>query len=148
MAEQFKILFRHDAFDGKDIESMWAVKVENGYKIDNIPFYVKSFSWGDIIDADEIEGQLYARNLVEESGHSTVRILFWDKSIINSTRETLKYLGCGSELSNIESLVSIDVPLSVNYFDLKEHLEDGEQSGSWEYEESCLSNKHKKDVGE
>ena len=83
--EQYvKILFKHCAFneddesDCEDIESAWAKVEGDSYVLDNILFYAREYSLGDVISAVEKDGDLYASGLIRESGHSTIRVLFYD----------------------------------------------------------------------
>lgn len=138
-----KLLFKHDAFEGNDIEVAWAVKEADYYKLDNILFYAKEFSWGDLIKAKSINDELYADALVKESGHSTVRVLFENVDDVQPTRNRLKSLGCDSELSNYEKLVAVDIPSTVYYSDIAAYLNEGEKAGKWEYQEACISTHHK-----
>ena len=138
-----KILFRHDAFEGNDIESAWATREGEFYKLDNILFYAKEFSWGDLIKAKLINDELYVDVLVKESGHSTVRILFENVNDVQSTRDQLKSMECDSELSNYEKLVAVDIPPSVYYSDIVKYLDEGEKVDKWEYQEACISTHHK-----
>lgn len=138
-----KLLFKHNAFGGNDIESAWATKEGEFYKLDNILFYAKEFSWGDLIKVKVIDNELYADALIKESGHSTVRILFEDVSDVQLTRDRLKSMGCDSELSNHEKLVSVDIPLTVYFGDVVKYLDEGEKAGKWEYQEACISTHHK-----
>jgi hypothetical protein len=138
---EYKILFEHDndPIDGFGNETAWATKVGDHYKLDNILFYAKDYSLGDIVCAEEINGELIVRSLVSESGHSTVRILFNDYSLIENTLNELKSLGCDYEISNNSYLVAIDIPKEVNYIPIRDYLNLGEASGFWTYEESCLA---------
>jgi hypothetical protein len=139
-----KLLFKHDAFEGNDVEGAWALKEGEFYKLDNILFYAKEFSWGDIIKAKKENNELYAESLIQESGHSTVRILFSDVSLVELTRNLLKDKGCSSELSNYEKLIAVDIPSEVNYKSIVPFFEKGENDGKWEYQEACISTHHKK----
>lgn len=137
-----KILFEHynNANNEYELESAWAKKVEDGYKLDSILFYAKEYSWGDVVSVEESNGELYVTGLVKESGHSTVRILFEEKDIVQSTRDQLKEIGCESEISNIPILVSVDVPPQIDYYgSIKPFLDCGEDEGKWRYEEACLA---------
>ncbi len=62
--------------DEIEVETVWAVPHEKGFKLDNIPFYAKGLASEDIISAKDLGGNLYCDNLLESSGHSTVRIWF------------------------------------------------------------------------
>jgi Domain of unknown function (DUF4265) len=134
-----KVIFEHSNANGEyELESAWATKVGDHYKLDNILFYAPEYSLGDIVSVEERSGELYVIGLVKESGHSTVRILFNDQKDVQSTRDQLKKMGCDSELSNIPTLIAVDIPPQVNYANIRDFLEGG-KSGKWGYEESCLA---------
>ena len=143
MEGHIKIFFKHSAFGEESIESAWAKKVENGYELDNILFYAKNYSWRDIVSVEEVEGELYVTGLVQETGHSTVRVLFTDASEVSKIREELKKLGCSSELSNMDNLIAVDVPPKVSYSVIRDYLDKGELKGKWEYQEACIASNHK-----
>lgn len=137
-----KILFEYrDLNGGYAIESAWAEKVGNYYKLNNILFYASNYSWGDIVKVENRNGELYVIGLVKESGHSTIRIIFYKKEDIDPTIERLKDMGCDFEGSNIPSLISVDVPPEVNYSDVRQFLDVGEENEMWSYQESCLAHK-------
>lgn len=142
MEKHTKILFKHSAFDEESIESAWAEKVENGYQLDNILFYAKNYSWRDIVSVDEVEGELFVTGLVQENGHSTVRMLLADASEVPKIRGELKELGCSSELSNMDNLIAVDVPPEVSYTNIRKYLDKGELEEKWEYQEACIASNH------
>lgn len=105
--EHYKILFEHEHSleDYYGIESAWALFIEQDlYKLDNILFYALGYSLGDVVRVEDRDGALYVTDLVEPSGHSTVRILFPDVSIVESTRNYLSQLDCKSEGSDVPFL--------------------------------------------
>lgn len=138
-----KILFVHDAFGEDSIESAWAKKVKNGYQLENVLFYASNFSYGDIVQIKELAGDLYVTDLVEEKGHSTIRILFQEIAIIPEVRKRLRVLGCSSELSNIAELIAVDIPPEVSYSIIRQYLDQGEEQGKWEYQEACIAAGHR-----
>jgi len=142
MDNHIKILFRHNAFDKESIESAWAGKVENGYQLDNILFYAKNYSCQDIVSVEEVEGELFVTGLIQENGHSTIRVLFSDTKMIPKVRNELKNFGCSSELSNMINLVAVDVPPDINYSDIQDYLKKGETECKWEYQEACIASNH------
>jgi Domain of unknown function (DUF4265) len=141
--DHVKLLFEHNAFNGNDIEGAWAIRENEFYKLDNILFYAKEFSWGDLIKAKERNGELYAEAMVRESGHSTIRLLFKNSEDVQNTRDQLKEMNCDSELSNYEKLVAVNVPPQVSYKKLILFLDEGEKNGNWEYQEACISTHHR-----
>ncbi|TWJ02585.1 uncharacterized protein DUF4265 [Mucilaginibacter frigoritolerans] len=135
-----KIIFEYQDFnDDYALESAWAEKTDQGYKLLNILFYAKGYAWGDIVSVEERNGQLYVTDLIEESGHSTIRIIFFKNELVKSTSEHLLTMGCSYEGSNIPALVSFDIPADVDYKPIKEFLKQGEASELWSYEEACLA---------
>ncbi|MFD2967197.1 DUF4265 domain-containing protein [Sphingobacterium bambusae] len=121
------------------MESVWAEKVGDHYKLDNIPFYARGYAWGDVLAVQEKDGQLVVSYLIEESGHSTVRMIFNDVSDVQPTRDELTALGCSSEISHIAVLIAVDIPPKVSYGLVKLFLDKGEQENKWEYEEGCIA---------
>lgn len=122
-----------------ETETIWTLKREDGYEIDNIPFYAKELAVGDIVSAElDKEGLLWYSKLVRASGHSTVRLWFSDARDVSMARDELRRLSCASEVSDLPRLVAVDVPPTVSYARVKEFLEEGERAGTFEYQEACL----------
>ena len=123
------------------MESAWAERQGEYYKICNILFYASGYSWGDIVSVENRNDELYVTDLIEESGHSTVRIIFFNKKIILTVSEQLLNMGCSYEGSNIPSLISVDIPPEVDYKKIKNFLDEGEKNEAWSYQEACLAHK-------
>lgn len=140
MKNTIKVLFEISSADKQetDIESVWAIPEGNGFRLDNIPFYVKGFAFGDLVHAKQINGSYVVDGLLSPSGHSTIRIWFLNTKDIQSTRAFLEATGCGSEVSDQPQLVAVDVPPNVSYAEIQAFLEDGLSKGKWDYEEACL----------
>ena len=137
-----KIIFEYYDFDGNyALESAWAERQGGYYKLNNILFYAPGYSWGDIVSVENINDELHVTDLIEESGHSTVQIIFFNKEIIQTVAEQLINMGCSYEGSNIPSLISVDIPPQVDYKNIKAFLSEGEENGMWSYQESCLAHK-------
>lgn len=136
-----KILFEHDnALEGGyGIESAWAIPIGEHFQLDNILFYAKEFALGDIVNTEIRDGDRFVIGLVKESGHSTIRMLFENEDEISETRKQLSKLGCDSEISNIPTLIAVDIPPNVEYTAIRSYLELGEQEGKWSYEEACIA---------
>lgn len=136
-----KILFEHYNTPESEygIESAWAIPVGDNFKLDNILFYAPEYSLGDIVSVEDRNGELFVNGLVQESGHSTVRVILSDKDDVVTLRERLTRLGCDSEISNVPILISVDVPPEVDYSLIKNLLVEGENLSKWSYEESCIA---------
>ncbi|MEJ2682520.1 MAG: DUF4265 domain-containing protein [Gammaproteobacteria bacterium] len=121
-----------------EVETMWAIPHGEGFKLDNIPFYAKGVAFEDVVSARNIDGCLYVDELLEPSGHSTVRIWFANEGEVQPVRDALKSMGCDTELSDQSRLVAVDIPSSVQYENIRAYLDAGEADGRWDYQEACL----------
>lgn len=144
MNQQVKILFRlikdNDGYPPREWESMWAVPLGGGcYRLDSIPFYAVGISSEDVVAATNVDGELLFERLVEEGGHTTVRLLCWNDADVEPVRAALRDLGCASELSDIRGLIAVDVPPAVDYKRVREFLINGTDTDRWDVEESCLA---------
>lgn len=134
-----KVLFHYTEDDNDGIESAWATKEGAGFRLENILFYAKEYSHKDLIRVESVEGDLYATGLLEESGNSTVRIVFHDESQIGPVRQYLQKLGCDSEVSDKYFLIAVNIPKEVSYNTVKQYLDEGEEEGLWGYQEACIA---------
>lgn len=97
-----KILYRFysETLEEETVETMWVsiIDEEKGiYKLDNIPFYAKSLSCGDLIKAeyDEDEKAPVISDILEYFGHSTIQVVLLHTSTdIESIRNLVNSLGC------------------------------------------------------
>lgn len=135
-----KILLTYKDDEGNyQIESVWATKEGDYYRINNIPFLASNIALNDLVKAEEDSGALYFEELIKASGHSVVQIIILideTKDMLTSELETRR---CTWEGSHLNSLISVDVPSDVDYFSLKKYLDNGEQNGFWTYKEACLA---------
>jgi hypothetical protein len=140
MNERSKLRFWFKNSAGEDeTETMWVLERDDGYEIDNIPFYVKELALGDVVAARPDEsGALWYSELLRPGGHSTIHLWFSRERDVESVREALRQMGCASEVSELPRLVAVDVPPDVPYEQVKAFLEKGECEGRFEYQEACL----------
>ena len=137
-AEHVKILFSFEENGSMHVEGIWAVPVADGYKVDNIPFYVREVAYEDVISVDiDTDGALHFKALVTASGHSTVRLWFANEEDVIGVRESLRNMGCSSEV-DLARLVAVDIPPSIPYERIRVYLDKLESEAVLEYEEACL----------
>lgn len=56
------------------VESVWAAKEGNGYRIKNIPFFAPNIAYDDMISVEDDNGELFFDDIIiEESGNSTLQ---------------------------------------------------------------------------
>jgi hypothetical protein len=120
-------------------ENLWAYETEQGlYSVDNIPFYVKGISSGDVISAETDGEQLIFKKLVHPSPNSVVRLYISNTDDVQAARDSFRRLGCESELSYIPNLVAVEIPGNVSFEPVGSLLAEGTESGRWEYQEGVL----------
>lgn len=139
MSAHVKLLCHIEREDsGVEVESLWATREPNGYRIDSIPFFARGLAWGDVVAVSlDADGGMRFTELVAASGHSTVRVLLSSADDVNPVRDELRVMGCDSELCGV-LLVAVDVPPNVSYASVRTYLEKGEADGKFEFEEGCL----------
>lgn len=124
------------------IESVWATKEGEYYRINNIPFLAENIGLNDLVKAEQNHGALYFKELIEASGHTAIQVIFFDETKIKSTCERLESIDCTWEGSHLKTLFSVDIPKDVNYTLVKEFLDKGKEAGFWDYKEACLAHKY------
>lgn len=143
MSSAVKLFFRMDqdpdGYPPIGVESVWALKRDDGYEIDNIPFYVKEVAVGDIVSAKpDADGCLWYTGLILAGGHSTIQIMFSNTEDVQPVRDVLKQMGCDSEGSDLPRLIAVNVPPTVPYENVKAYLDECQRAGKFEYQEACL----------
>ncbi len=139
-----KILFDleqdEDGYPPASAETLWAVQVGEGlFKIDNIPFFVLGIAVEDVVSAVPEEGVFRFKEVVQPSGHGTLRVVVYDPSDVPAVHALFKQMGCSTEQSHLPRLIAIDVPPSVSLDELKRMLDAGREQERWGYEEACLA---------
>ena len=143
-----KVSFRfyNDVLDRDEVETLWTdvVDKEKGlYRLNNIPFFVKSFASEDIVHAELINDELVVTGLVEASGNSTINIIFFN----NEIKEGLlnRILELGADYEGMESVIkgyySLHIPKDVDYQPIKALLLEMEEKEELSFREACLEHK-------
>jgi len=128
-----------------EAEWLWAYPAADGWTIDNVPWYARVVSLGDVVSVERDEqGLLWWAEVVHRAGHSTIRIFISSaEQDIDALRQQLTRLGCASELwSRERPLVAVDVPGDADLAALIELLDEGEASGLLGWGTGHLSDAH------
>ncbi|HLL05723.1 MAG TPA: DUF4265 domain-containing protein [Myxococcaceae bacterium] len=129
-----------DDYPPADYENLWVTVAGNGlYRVGNIPFFAMDIALGDLVEAEPDDGLLRFRRVVQPSGHSTMRVIVYDKEEVAAVRELFKAMGCSVEQSHIPGLIALDVPPSISLAQAQQTLAEGESQERWGYEEACLA---------
>src|SRR5688500_13355 len=137
-----------DGFPPFTSEGVWAKPLGDGrYEVANAPFYAYGVSLRDVVTARPSgDGEYVRDDVVEPSGHSLVRVKVRRRGLeddeverrVARWRSELDSMGCGSELSNLPTLFSVDVPPEVDYAPVRARLDEGAGTGEMGFEEANL----------
>ena len=136
-----RIRFEHE----RGAERLWAVEVGPGrYELRNFPFFVYGVSWGDVVEAGELDesGSRPFLRVVLPSGGSTYRVLVEDMDRFDEFWGAIAGTGCTFEGAG-QRLLAVDVPPATDLDQVYELLEAGEAAGVWHFEEGHRG--HKRD---
>ena len=135
-----KINFVYHNLEGDtEIESVWAAKEGDNYRIKNIPFFAPNIAYDDLVSAEYDDGQLFFDSLIEASGHSTVQIIFFKSEYFDQVTRDLINFKCGWEGYNSNSYISINVPQAVNYSEVRKYLDEKLTDSILDFKEACLA---------
>lgn len=130
-----------DGYPPVAAESLWAVPTgqSHEYALDNIPFFARQATSGDVVQAREGDGGvLWFERMVKPSGKSLLRVTFFQYVKVQEVRGFLKQMGCSTEWDNTHRLVAVSVPPDVNLEPVQSYLSEQAQLGYLDYEEPLL----------
>ncbi len=121
-----------DDYPPFDVESLWGTPtdVPLQYTIDNIPFFARQATLGDVVRVEWIDGRLEFADVVARSSNSLIRVVVYDKAMIAGVRSELRALGCSTEEFTSSLLLAVDIPCDANLVDVQEYLSGLEPEGS------------------
>ncbi|MFY0566156.1 DUF4265 domain-containing protein [Archangium lansingense] len=134
----FKLEKEDEDYPPVDYERLWAKPLGQGlFEIDNIPFFVRGISVGDVVAAQQGEGEVVFSALVRASGSSTLRVIVFDATHVEEVRSRLRELGCSTEL-NVSKMLGVDVPAQADLRAVRAWLMVKQSVGSLEFEDACI----------
>ena len=135
----FSLTRDSDGYPPADWEHLWAIRRgENEYELDNVPFFAKGVSSGDLVSVTSDQDQLKFGMVLKYGGHSTLRVIVFDSSQKESIRSDLAKLGCETEGSHLPDLFAVDVPPNVELASVIGYLVNKAEEDTLDYEESAV----------
>ena len=131
-----------DGYPPVSMESIWAEVTEEGYlKINNIPFYSKEISLGDIVSGIQTEENylLYDKTIIH-SKNSTLRIVFFNENQKFKDKILTKLidLGCESEAFNA-NFHAINIPIQVDIEEIYNFFDEFVETNDLDYDTGYLA---------
>jgi hypothetical protein len=139
--DHVKVLVNLEPDDGwppYEVEGVWAThEHDNIYRLDNIPFYARGISDGDLIRAEpDADGVLTFLSVERPSWFSTVRVFVKGGADKEEVRQRFRKIECDSEGIS-EHLFTLSIPRP-RLGEVLVELERGEVVGEWDWEEGVL----------
>ncbi|WP_238010479.1 DUF4265 domain-containing protein [Dactylosporangium sp. AC04546] len=125
-------------------EGLWAAQVTaDTVRLANTPWFALNVASGDVFRVRRSDdGQLYAAERLEWSGHCTIRIIPLPEGPLAGSRQRVldAFAPLGVDGEGVEQfgMVALDVPPEADLPTVKRLLVEGTRDGWWEYEESCV----------
>jgi hypothetical protein len=143
MKPPVKVSFRlqpdADGYPPVSVESLWADPVSEYFKIDNIPFFTRATTIDDLVQAAPDEaGNLWFQAVVEDSGHSLIRVVIFKPECEERVITELRSLGCRVEGLKAYKLLALDLPASADLAKVQEYLRSEAEVGNIDYEEALI----------
>lgn len=136
------VTFELDVEDGHPpvgSEALWCTPTESGdWLVDNVPFCVPGLALGDTVSAEEEDGVRLATGVVQEGGHSTVRVVFFGPAAAQAVRAALVQLGCAWEGMKDSTFTAVDVPPDADHDAVLAYLSGQADAKVLDREESCI----------
>jgi len=127
-----------DNLAGATSESLWAEPQNSGkYVLKNVPFYAKGLSCDDLVEAEQSDGNLLFKRVVQHNGHSTYRVYARQGRTapeVSELLEKLREMHCDVEPAT-DKLVGIDVLPNADVYKVYAALSEAEQAGTIDFQE-------------
>jgi hypothetical protein len=120
-------------------EAVLAERIDGGYMIASVPFYLNNVSVGDTVEVSEGKTLAFER-VVARGGHNTYRLLIHADSGQKIDETVVELLDLGLTVEPVTGkLVAVDVPPSVDQKKIGSYLVKESEDGRWKMQEGCLN---------
>jgi hypothetical protein len=136
----FQLVQDEDGYPPAAVESVWAQPTTKPgeYVLDNVPFFARDATIGDVVLVREEDGHLWFNKVVHRSTNSLLRVVFFDRTAVERVNERLVNLGCSTEHLKAHNLLAVSIPDTVNLRDVQSYLQSEAGAGVLDYEEPIL----------
>lgn len=119
---------------------LWADPVGPSlFRIRALPTFADDISLFDIVHVSEFDDRLFVDDIVEESGHSTLRVILFDNSAHDRLLQICKDANCLIAHTEIPGLFAIDVSPEQSLVSLLRDLQSGRETGMWDMDEASVA---------
>lgn len=136
----FRLAQDDDGYPPVAVESVWAQAGPHAreFVIDNVPFFAREATLGDTVLVTEDEGHRWFDTVVLRSTNSLVRVVFFDRTIVERVSNRLTVIGCSTEYLREHKLLAVNLPHEVKLTDVQAYLKSEADQGTLDYEEAII----------
>lgn len=134
-----------------DFEELTAKPLgDHRYELVSPPAFAKRLAVGDVVRVVHYgtPEQPWVDSVIDSSGHSTVRVIFFQKAgrePEDHLRRELDRMGVQIHETSFRGMIALDIPGEVNYDSVSAILKEGESRKFWEFDEGGISRLHDRD---
>jgi hypothetical protein len=126
-----------------EVEPIWALRQADGtFEVESIPLRSNELAVGDIVKAEDVDGDLFVTEQVKRSGNSVIRMEVNNSLELDDIHAELRALGCDSEGDG--TALAVHVPAEVPYAPVFHYLTEGRRADRWSFDEAVL--RHEREV--
>jgi len=132
-------ILNNSAFDSQYIKATYHLNQDDdGYELDNIPFFVYGVSKGDVLAFQKNKDEFVASSVLKNNGHSTMRMYMNVEHRKNAVIYALQLLGGFTNSAVTSPLFSLDIPPEISFAAIDRFLKEKMNEGILDYEDACL----------
>jgi hypothetical protein len=106
---------------------------DHRYRLETAPSFAFGLAKGDIVRVAHYGAEIWVEELVEPSGHSTVRVIALGPNSVSAPEKALEDFGCSTSKSLIDGMIVVDVPPSVDFDSVRSYLVAGREESKWDF---------------
>lgn len=128
-----------DGYPPVAAEGIWAEHLgADRYELDNIPFFAREATLGDVVRVSIVEGETRYLETVSPSENSLLRVVYFEGVDPAMLRQRIEATGCSTEHDAAHALIAISVPAAVELSDVYASFEPEYSNEMLDYEEPIL----------
>lgn len=140
----FVMLEQHEGYPPWDEEELLARPVgDERFQLVVTPTFARGLSFMDVVHVTPFQERLYVDRVEEAGGHSTIRVVLFDRSAHDRLIRLCESRGCDAGHTEIEGLFAVDIPPEASLGRLREDLVHGAAEGLWDFDEGAISDNHR-----
>lgn len=128
----------HNGYPTASVEGLWAQRVENGYRIDSLPFHAYDIAPGDIVSVKDADQMLWLDKILHSSGGSILRVVVKAREDLEDVHAALQDFVCPCELERSTRMLAVHIPAQVCIDPLLYFLLVQREAGVIDFEEGVL----------